>query len=195
MNLSNRLPGRRRRVESAERAGEAGRRAPDADQQAYLNWVATTVGEYGWAISGSHGDDQSPPWAYSVGMWLRCQAPELVLCGLPLENAAAIINAIGARASDGATFSPGDVIDDVCSAPLAIRAVDASWRRTGLLSTSDAFYGMVRPPYLQVVWSDQQDSFPWEQRFDPCFQGRQPLLWLPRDDNPPSAWTRRHQPG
>ena len=71
-----------------------------------MSWVAATVGEHGWAISGRHGDEAAPPWAYSVGMWLTCQGPELVLCGLPVENAASIINAIGVRVADGAGLLP-----------------------------------------------------------------------------------------
>ena len=159
-----------------------------------MSWVAATVGEHGWAISGRHGDEAAPPWAYSVGMWLSCQAPELVLCGLPVENAAAIINAIGARIADCADYSPGDVLEDVCPAPLTLRPVEPSWRATnGLLGISDAFYGMVRPPYLQVVWSDKNGKFPWEPGFAGAFDRMQPLLWLPRDDNPPSPWTRLDQ--
>jgi len=192
MNLPKRRPGRRRPVQCPGRTGTHATRGADqdTDQLAYLNWVAATVGEYGWAISGSHGDGQAPPWAYSVGVWLTCQGPELLLCGLPLESAAAVINAIGARIADGADVGPGTVLDDICQAPLAIRPVDASWRAAGLLTTSDTFYGMVRPPYLQVVWSDTDGRFPWESRFQPGFHGYQPLLWLPRDDNPPSPWTR-----
>src|SRR5579871_3314958 len=99
MNISRRLPGRRgRSLHSGDqcpgRAREAGGAGPDPERTAYLSWVAATVGEHGWAISGRHGDEMAPPWAYSVGMWLTCQAPELVVCGLPVERAAAIINAI-----------------------------------------------------------------------------------------------------
>jgi len=189
MNLPKRRPGRRRAVRCHDRTGN-----PAADQDtgqlAYLNWIAATVGEYGWAISGSHGDSQAPPWAYSVGVWLNCQGPELVLCGLPLESAAGVINAISARIADGADISAGAVLEDVCPAPLAIRPVEASWRSGGLLATSDTFYGMVRPPYLQVVWSDTDGRFPWDTGFHAGYRGWQPLLWLPRDDNPPSPWTR-----
>jgi hypothetical protein len=156
-----------------------------------MSWVAATVGEHGWAISGRHGDEAAPPWAYSVGMWLSCQVPELVLCGLPVENGAAIINAIGARIADGADYCAGDVLDDVCPAPLALRPVESSWRSSnGLLAISNAFYGMVRPPYLQVVWPDKNGRFPWEPGFQAAFDRMQPLLWLHRDDNPPSPWTR-----
>ena len=188
MNLPKLLSGRRRRPAWSDRATEA--EEPDHGKHAYLNWVAATVSEYGWAVSGNRGGDQIPPWAYSVGIWLNSQGPELILCGLPLENAASIINAIGARVADGADIAPGVVLDDVCRAPLTLRPVDMSWRTSGLLSISDSFYGMVRPPYLQVVWPDKNDCFPGDPGFQQGFDSLQPLLWLPRDDNPPSRWTR-----
>jgi hypothetical protein len=191
MNLPKLLSGRRRRPAWSDRATEAEEQTPS--HTAYLNWVAATVSEYGWAVSGSRGDDQAPPWAYSVGLWLNSQGPELIVCGLPLENAASIINAIGARVADGADIGPGVVLDDVCQAPLSFRPVDLSWRTSGLLAASDAFYGMVRPPYLQVVWPDQNDRFPGEPGFGLGYEGWQPLLWLPRDDNPPSPWTQLAQ--
>ena len=192
--LPRRLSGRSTGPECPGEPKQADGADRDPEHAAYMSWVAATVGEHGWAISGRHGDEAAPPWAYSVGMWLSCQAPELVLCGLPVENAAAIINAIGARIADGADYSPGDVLEDVCPAPLTLRPVEPSWRATnGLLGISDAFYGMVRPPYLQVVWSDKNGKFPWEPGSAGAFDRMQPLLWLPRDDNPPSPWTRLDQ--
>jgi hypothetical protein len=190
MNLPKRLSGRRSRPECPGHAQQDADPGRDPEHAAYLNWVAATVTEHGWAISGRHGDADAPPWAYSVGMWLTCQVPELVLCGLPVENAATIINAIGGRIADGADVGSDEVLDDVCPAPLALRPVAASWRAPGgLLAVSDSFYGMVRPPYLQVVWSDRDGRFPWERGFQQAFDRMQPLLWLDRDDNPPSPWT------
>jgi uncharacterized protein DUF4262 len=191
MNIPKLLSGRRRRPAWSDRATEA--EDPEPRQLAYLNWVAATVGEYGWAVSGTRGGDQEPPWAYSVGMWLSNAGPELIVCGLPLESAASIINAIGARVADGADIAPGVMLDDVCQAPLTFRPVDMSWRSSGLMSVSDAFYGMVRPPYLQVVWPDKNDRFPMDPGFQRGFEEMQPMLWLPRDDNPPSPWTRLGQ--
>jgi hypothetical protein len=191
MNLPKRLSGRRNRTEYPGQA--AGAAEPDPGQLAHLNWVAATVGEYGWAVSGSRAEGRVPPWAYSIGMWLTCQVPELLLCGVPVESAATIINAIGARAADGAEITPETVLDDVGPTPVAFRPVELSWRQTRLLTISDAFYGMVRVPYLQVVWSDPDGRFPWERGFPRGLERRQPMLWLPRDDNPPSPWTRLDQ--
>lgn len=156
----------------------------------YMSWVARQVSEHGWAVPGISGGEDAPPWAYSVGMWLTCQSPELVVCGAPLENMAGIINAIGVRVDDGVSVSPDAVLNDICPARLTFRPVDLSWRMTCMFAVSDEFYGFVRPPYLQVVWADRNGRFPWEPRFQAAFAGAQPLLWLPRDDNPPSPWTR-----
>ena len=200
MNLPKRHSGRRHgracpdcakeATGSAGATGAAGAASLDADGLAYMNWVTTQIGEHGWAVPGIEGDDRALPWAYSVGMWLTCQTAELVVCGVPVQNAAGIINAIGSRIADGDEIGPDDELRDICPAPLTIRPVDLSWRTTSMFAVSDEFYGFVRPPYLQVVWADRNGRFPWEPRFQPAFHGRQPLLWLPRDDNPPSPWTR-----
>jgi hypothetical protein len=191
MNLPKRHFGRRHDPACPDCAkGAAGH---DADHPDYMSWVTAKIGEHGWAVSGIYGDCQAPPWAYSVGMWLTCQSAELVMCGVPMQNAAGIINVIGSRLADGDQIGPDDVLTDVCPAPLTVRPVDLSWRMSSMFAVSDEFYGFVRPPYMQVVWADRHGRFPWEPGFPAAFQGMQPLLWLPRDDNPPSPWTRLDQ--
>ena len=95
MNLPKRHSGRRHDPGCPGCAKEAAGAEPD--QLAYMNWITGTIGEHGWAVPGVEGDGAVPPWAYSVGMWLTCQTPELVVCGAPVRNAAGIVNAIGAR--------------------------------------------------------------------------------------------------
>src|ERR1035441_8469795 len=72
---------------------------------------------------------------------------------------------------------------------------DASWRMTSMFAVSDRYYGYIRPPYLQVVWPDRRDRYPGDSGFQLRYEGRQPMLWLPRDDNPPGVWTRIDQLG
>ena len=173
-----------------------GGRGAEPDHLAYMNWITGTIGEHGWAVPGVEGDGAVPPWAYSVGMWLTCQTPELVVCGAPVRNAAGIVNAIGARIADGAEFGPDDVLDDVCPARLILRPVDLSWRATtGLLTVSDTFYGMVRPPYLQVVWPDRHDTLPVGTGLPGRVStGSSRCSGSPATTTRPSPWTRLDQP-
>src|SRR6516164_7964961 len=81
MNLPKRHSGRRHDPGCADCAKEA--EGQPADRVAYMNWITEQIGTHGWAVSGIQGDEQLPPWAYSVGMWLTCQSVELVVCGPP----------------------------------------------------------------------------------------------------------------
>ena len=87
----------------------------------------------------------------------------------------------------------GDQLDGICPCSLAVRPVHASWRMTSMFAVSDRYYGYVRPPYLQVVWPDRKDRYPCDPGFQPKYEGRQPMLWLPREDHPPGVWTRIDQ--
>ena len=69
-----------------------------------------------------------------------------------------------------------------------------SWRATSLFAVSDSIYGYLRPTYQQIIWPDRRGGLPWEPGFEAKFEGLQPLLWLPRDDHPPGAWTRIDDP-
>jgi hypothetical protein len=44
-----------------------------------------------------------------------------------------------------------------------------------------------------VVWPDRRDRYPGDSGFQLRYEGRQPMLWLPRDDHPPGVWTRIDQ--
>jgi len=157
--------------------------------------VAGDIQAVGWSVSAVLGDEIAPPWAYTVGLWLSHQGPELAIYGLPVEHMTVILNAIADRIATGDMIAAGDQIDGICPCSLAVRPVDASWRMTHMFAVSDRYYGYIRPPCLQVVWPDRRDRYPGDAGFQLRYEGRQPMLWLPRDDNPPGAWTRIDQLG
>ena len=169
---------------------EAAGYGPDA----YLRIITGHIDRIGWAVQGVPGDEQWPSWAYSIGLWHTFRVPELAIFCLSLPNMAAIINEIGRRIADGATIAPDDGIDGVSPCTFTIRPVHESWRATSLFVVSDTVYGYLRPSYLQVVWPDRLGVLPWELGFEARFNDLQPLLWLPRDDHPPGAWTQIDNP-
>jgi hypothetical protein len=155
--------------------------------------VADDIRTVGWSVSAVLGDEIAPPWAYTVGLWLTHQGPELAMYGLPLEHMTVILNSVADRIANGAVIEAGDQLDGICPCSLAVRPVHASWRTTSMLAVSDRYYGYIRPPYLQVVWPDRKDRYPGDPGFQFKYEGRQPMLWLPLADNPPGAWTRIDQ--
>jgi hypothetical protein len=157
--------------------------------------IADDICSVGWSVSAVLGDEIAPPWAYTVGLWLSQQGPELAMYGLPVEHMTIILNTIGDRIANGTVIEAGDELDGICPCSLAIRPVHASWRETSMFAISDRYYGYVRPPYLQVVWPDRKDRFPSDPGFQLKYEGRQPMLWLPREDHPPGVWTRIDQLG
>jgi hypothetical protein len=149
----------------------------DLDPEACMQAVADDIHAVGWSVSGVLGDEIAPPWAYTIGLWLSHQGPELTMFGLPVEHMTVILNSIGERIANGAVIEAGDELDGICPCSLAIRPVRSSWRSTTLFT----------------VWPDRKGRFPGDPGFQPRYEGRQPMLWLPREDHPPGVWTRIDQ--
>ncbi len=155
--------------------------------------VAGDISTVGWSVATARGDTLSPPWAYTVGLWLSHNQPELTLAGLPDEHMTIILNSIADRIAGGGPVDVADDIGGICPCTLTIRPVHASWRRTSMFALSDRYYGYAfggRPAYLQVVWPDRRGRYPGDRGFQTRYEGRQPMLWLPVEDHPPSIWTR-----
>jgi len=95
----------------------------DLDPEACMQAVAEDIRTIGWSVSAVLGDEIAPPWAYTVGLWLSHQGPELTMFGLPVEHMTVILNSIGERIANGAPIEAGDLIDGICPCSLAIRPV------------------------------------------------------------------------
>src|SRR6266487_3754008 len=120
----------------------------------------------------------------------RCHMCDEEPGNLGLDGYMAIISDHVGRVGWAVQAVPSDDEGPAWAYRLAVRPVHQSWRMTSMFTISDCFYGYVRPLYLQIAWPDRKGRFPWEPGFDAEFDDDQPMLWLPRDDHPPGAWTR-----
>jgi hypothetical protein len=143
---------------------------PAMTGEQYLRYLADLVARRGWAVQGIERDRDHPPWAYTVGLttWGR---PELVVTGLPLQRAAALLNAVAAHAVHAEPPTPGEQVPLV-GGPL-VEVVRLPHPEAHLLRAVDLFGPSVRG--VQVVWADDRGRWPWDVGFRGS-RGGQPVL-------------------
>jgi hypothetical protein len=186
MNLTR----RRRTITKAVKTGATATKATAAKfTEARMDAISLDISAAGWSVQVIPGDEHTPPWAYTVGLWAGQRTPEFTMAGLPVEHMRIILNTIAERVIDGISIDVADEVDGICPCSLTIRPVHASWRQTNMFTISDRYYGYVRPGYVQVVWPDRKGRYPGDRGFQTRYDGRQPMLWLPAEDHPPGAWT------
>src|SRR5580693_2689774 len=81
------------------------------DPEACMEAVTDDIRTVGWSVSAVLGDEIAPPWAYTVGLWLSHQGPELTMYGLPVEHMTIILNSVADRIANGALIEAGDQLD------------------------------------------------------------------------------------
>ncbi|MGH6679571.1 MAG: DUF4262 domain-containing protein [Bradyrhizobium sp.] len=138
--------------------------------------VIRNVRESGCHIVGIPNGD--PEFAFSIGLFLNYDHPEIIIIGLDGDDAAVIINDIRDRAAKGRKFSDGDICDDlladhkVCFVEVPLEAY------ANYLGIAIWFYEKLSRPFpcLQMVWPDREGRFPWDPGAGEDFKKYQAVL-------------------
>ncbi|WP_173008458.1 DUF4262 domain-containing protein [Mycolicibacterium sp. P1-18] len=161
--------------------------------------TVATVEQYGHqcVTIGATGPDGLPPYGFTSGMWHSYRQPELAVYGLgDHDTLTHVLNGVAERAvALGRQAEPDDRFFGVVSMPgvaedgywLRLAEVHPSWLGSQF-GMSLAFNADNAVDFVQVVWPDGAGRYPGEREFDEAFTDRQPLLWLPVDEHPPSVW-------
>lgn len=99
--------------------------------------VRAEIERYGWAMPYVAGDTLPASFAYTAGLQLR-GLPELVVSGLPPEQAWLVLDDVAGRATAGLALVDGAVVHDV---PLGLRAVLTPVDDTSALHRARALTG------------------------------------------------------
>ena len=142
------------------------------------------VREYGWHVVRILDKDDSPGWAFSIGLYENFQHPEIVVFGLNEDVMHYLINAIGEAVREGKTFQVDGLYANLIeSYACTFKPVNEIWYGD-FLGYADWFYKEQNYPVLQCFWPDRNSRFPWEPEFDENWLWAQPLLF---HDEPESA--------
>jgi hypothetical protein len=138
------------------------------------------VEDYGWHIAGIKADEQqeTPPYAFSVGMYYTYEVPELLVVGLPLQQSAPLINAMGELVKAGKRFICETPRSDVMPGRSLLMRPVAPRHYRAELGYAVWFYGALPRifPCWQVIWSDPAGRFPWDAQADPQMRQIQRLF-------------------
>jgi hypothetical protein len=117
-----------------------------------------------------------PSFAYSIGLWKKFNHPEIISFGFTTKTLQGIIN----NAAD--IVKAGEVIETEKYYTNIFEKGRATFVKVDPLNLGDCFgyaidfYNSSDFPALQLVWTDRNDKFPWEDNFEEEFIYRQPLL-------------------
>ena len=139
--------------------------------------ILRNVRDHGCHITGVF--DATPPFAFSIGLYLNYGHPELIIFGQSARNAQAIINLIRDRAAAGYSFVDGDISGDLLENGYKLGFWQVPFAAyPEYLGTAIWFYRKSRLafPCLQIIWQDVNRHFPWEAECSPDVKEDQPLL-------------------
>ncbi len=135
--------------------------------------IAASIERDGFHVAVISGEDLS--YAYTIGLSGGHGHPELAVFGLGTERMQGMLRHLAGLVLSGKRLEPGnpsrDVFDDANCYYVEVSASNAQ----SFFPSARAFYGNT-PDFLQVVWPDNADKFPWEATGSDEMKRVQPLL-------------------
>ncbi len=139
--------------------------------------VLADVAEYGWHVVKVLEKDETPGWAFSIGLYRNFNHPEVVVFGLDGDLMHSVINSIGDEIRAGKIFAvDGEYPDLIEAYSCTFKQVSPRWYHD-FLGYANWFYKSQNYPALQCIWPDRNSRYPWEPEFNLSWLWAQPLLF------------------
>lgn len=140
------------------------------------NKIMEDVKSVGWSVIMIEATEYLPSFAYTIGFWKNYDQPEIISFGLSVKTLHAILNIAGENIKNGKHYLVDTAYSDFFrEGNSQLVSVDqrnlkdyfgyAIWFNSGL-----------EFPAQQLVWTDRNNKFPWEDGYEKEFTYRQPLL-------------------
>lgn len=144
---------------------------PEATYEDFLAHIRRLIDVHGWAVHGVERSGAHAPWAYTVGL-TEAARPELVMTGMPLTRATALLNALAEHVVQAQAPKPGRRV--TLRGGLPIEVVEVTEPAAQLLVAA-ALYG-TSIQALQVVHADNRGLWPWDSGYRSSSRGGQPVF-------------------
>lgn len=136
----------------------------------------TNIDKFGLQVIMVSGSNYSPSFVYSIGLFETYNQPEIICFGLPQKLGHEIINDVAELLKKGETIKTKTNYKNIFKdsraefLPVDYRNIDHYFR------AALNYYDKIKFPAVQLVWTDRNDKFPWEDNFEEEFLYDQPLL-------------------
>jgi hypothetical protein len=140
------------------------------------NKFSADIEKFGWKVIMLNSTDYLPSFAYTVGLWKNYNHPEIISFGLTIKTLHLILNDAGEIAKAGKSIEVGKNYDNF------FENSDSQFLKVDSRNISDYFGQAIRYyktadfPAIQLVWTDRNNKFPWDNNYEEEFVFRQPLL-------------------
>jgi len=142
----------------------------------YERKLLAKISEHGWQCTSVAGEESSPSFSYTIGLFQSFGHPELVIFGLNPKTAHGVLSIAARAAAAGKPLDlqqPTDaLLEDY---PCVFVKVPESEYDSYILSACWYYEGCSFPLY-QVVWPSMEGIFPWSASATDEFRATQPIL-------------------
>lgn len=146
------------------------------DKNKLLENTKSNIDKFGLQVIMISPTNYSPAFAYSIGLWETYGHPEIICFGLPKDIGHKIINDVAEIIKQGNKIEVNKNYSEV------FKDSKATFLEVDTRNIED-YFGLALDYYkhkrfraLQLIWTDRNDKFPWEEGFEEKFLYKQPLL-------------------
>ncbi|MCP2025051.1 hypothetical protein L1276_000191 [Flavobacterium sp. HSC-32F16] len=146
------------------------------DTDKLIRDIKINIEKYGLQVILIEATDYLPSFAYSIGLWEKYNHPEIICFGFSTSLLHTLINNAAEIIKNNETIveakNYSDIFENSRAEFLKVHPNNIS----DYFGTAINFYKRADFPALQLVWTDRNNKFPWEENFEEEFLYRQPLL-------------------
>lgn len=157
-----------------------------AEDEKLRRWMQETADQHGVAVLQIAEEEDSAPFAFTVGGWRRFGIPEAIVIGLAPEVGEAVVRIYAERAAAGESFVPGQLYDGFLDECQVTFEKVAKPFYPEYLGHAFLMYRKGNFPAVQLIIGLPGGVFPWHDAAPAGFAAWQPVL---TETGGPESWT------
>ncbi|WP_293946979.1 MULTISPECIES: DUF4262 domain-containing protein [unclassified Sphingobacterium] len=134
------------------------------------------VEKFGLEVINVVASNYLPSFSYSIGLTQTYQHPEIICIGLSMKLAHIIINDVADLIKHGQGIESNKVYTNIFNNSKAMFLNVDPRNIADYFGNGLNYYRGKEFDALQLIWTDHNDKFPWEEGFEEEFLYAQPLL-------------------